>query len=67
MIKAKLEGVTAGISTIETECLANIVLPNNTTAGERIVAPDRSGLPHLLPAAGNDASKSTGPIPLTPA
>ena len=24
-------------------------------------------MPHLLPAAGNDASKSTGPIPLTPA
>ena len=34
VIKAKLEGVTAGISTIETECLANILLPNNTTAGE---------------------------------
>ena len=34
VIKAKLEAVTAGISTIETEFLANIVLPDNTTAGE---------------------------------
>ena len=34
VIKAKLEAVTTGISTIETEFLANIVLPDNSTAGE---------------------------------
>ena len=55
VIKAKLEAVTAGISTIETEYLVNIVLPDNTTAGEwmlpQIDRAYRSGemLP-LLPA-----------------
>ena len=57
VIKAKLEAVTAGISTIETEFLANIVLPDNTTAGEwmlpQIDRAYRTGeMPPLLPVAG---------------
>ena len=72
VIKAKLEAVTAGISTIETEFLANIVLPDNTTAGEwmipQIDQAYRTGeMPPLLPAAGNSDRRSTGPIPLPPA
>ena len=72
VIKAKLEAVTAGISTIETEFLANIVLPDNTTAGEwmlpQIDRAYRTGeMPPLLPAAGNSGSRPTGPIPLPPA
>ncbi len=51
VIKAKLEAVTAGISTVETEFLANIVLPDNTTAGEWMIPPDRPGLPHRRDAA----------------
>ena len=71
VIKAKLEAVTAGISTIETEFLANIVLPDNTTAGEwmlpQIDRAYRTGeMPPLLPAGGSD-TRSTGPIPLPPA
>lgn len=34
VIKAKLEAVEAGISTIEDEFLANLVLPNKQTMGE---------------------------------
>lgn len=34
VIKAKLEAVDAGISTVETEFLANIMLPGGTTVGE---------------------------------
>ena len=72
VIKAKLEAVTAGISTIETEFLANIVLPDNTTAGgwllPQIDRAYRTGkMPPLLPAAGNSGPSSTGPIPLPPA
>ena len=72
VIKAKLEAVTAGISTIETEFLANIVLPDNTTAGEwmlpQIDRAYRTGdMPPLLPAAGNSDPRSSGPIALPPA
>ena len=72
VIKAKLEAVTAGISTIETEFLANIVLPDNTTAGEwmlpQIGRAYRTGeMPPLLPAAGSSTSRPGGPIPLPPA
>ena len=67
VIKAKLEAVTAGISTIETEFLANIVLPDNTTAGEwmlpQIDRAYRTGeMPPLLPAAGHSDPRSTGPM-----
>lgn len=34
VIKAKLEAVSAGITTVEDEFLAHTVLPNNTTVGE---------------------------------
>ena len=69
VIKAKLEAVTAGISTIETEFLANIVLPDNTTAGEwmlpQIDRAYRTGeMPPLLPAAGHTGHQPAGPIPL---
>ena len=72
VIKAKLEAVTAGISTVETEFLANIVLPDNTTAGEWMLPQiDRayrtSAMPPLLPAAGHSDPRSTNPIPLPPA
>ncbi len=72
VIKAKLEAVTAGISTIETEFLANIVLPVNTTAGEwmlpQIDQAYRTGeMPPLLPAVGNGGRRAPGPIPLPPA
>ena len=72
VIKAKLAAVTAGISTIETEFLANIVLPDNTTAGEwmlpQIDRAYRTGeMPPLLPATGNSDRRSSGPIPLPPA
>ena len=72
VIKAKLEAVTAGIATIETEFLANIVLPDNTTAGDwmipQIDQAYRTGeMPPLLPAAGHIGQRSAGPIPLPPA
>ena len=74
VIKAKLEAVTAGISTIETEFLANIVLPDNTICvGEWMLPQIDRGLPNrrdAAPATGDRqryAHKSTGPIPLPPA
>ena len=72
VVKAKLEAVSAGISTIETEFLANIVLPNNTTAGDwmlpQIDQAYRTGqMPPLLPAAGNPDHRPGQPIPLPPA
>ena len=72
VIKAKLEAVTAGISTVETEFLANIVLPDNSTAGEwmipQIDQAYRTGdMPPLLPAAGNSGPRASGPIALPPA
>ena len=65
VIKAKLEAVTAGISTIETEFLANIVLPDNTTAGEWMLPQiDRAyctgEMPPLLPAAGHTGHQPSG-------
>lgn len=53
-IKAKLEAVTAGITTFEDEFLAHIMLPNGTTVGEHIkpgiaLAYDRGEVPALLP------------------
>ena len=72
VIKAKLEAVTAGISTLETEFLANIVLPDNTTAGEWMIPQiDQTyctgEMPPMLPATGNSDRRSSGPIPLPPA
>ena len=64
--------MTAGISTIESEFLANIVLPDNTTAGEwmipQIDQAYRTGqMPSLLPATRNSDRRSSGPIALPPA
>ena len=69
VIKAKLEAVTAGISTVEAEFLANVVLPDNRTAGEwmlpQIDRAYRTGeMPPMLPAA---AGPRDGPIALPPA
>jgi hypothetical protein len=54
VIKAKLEAVEAGISSLEQEFLSNILLPNNQTVGEyaipEIAAAYETGkMPKLLP------------------
>ena len=72
VIKAKLEAVTAGISTIETEFLANIVLPDNTTAGEWMLpqidqAYRTREMPPLLPLGSGPDRRLDRPIPLPPA
>ena len=56
VIKAKLEAVEAGITSIEQEFLPNMVLPDNTTVGENMLPRLReiiaSGhLPPMLPTA----------------
>ena len=61
--------MAAGISTVEAEFLANVVLPDNRTAGEwmrpQIDQAYRTGeMPPMLPAA---AGPSSGPIALPPA
>lgn len=38
VLKAKLEAVDAGITTIEHQFLPNILLPDNTTIGDRLTA-----------------------------
>ena len=55
VIKAKLEAVESGISILENEFLANIVLPDGSTAGEwmrpQIAEAYRIGaMPQMLPA-----------------
>lgn len=54
VIKAKLEATECGISTFESEFLANIVLPDGTTAGEfmlpQVAAAYQTGnMPAMLP------------------
>lgn len=56
IIKAKLEAVAAGITTIEREFIADVVMPNNATVGQwlapQIEAAYASGkMPPLLPEA----------------
>ena len=73
VIKAKLEAISAGISTVEAEFLANIVLPDNTTAGDWLLpqierAYQQGDMPPLLPAAGNEPQRRhPRPIALPPA
>jgi hypothetical protein len=60
IIKAKLEAIEAGISTIEREFLADIMLPNGSTAGEwlqpQIAAIYESGqMPATLPGLPSPA------------
>lgn len=58
VVKAKLEAVEAGISTIEREFLDSVVLPNGSTVGEW-VAPQlrevygRGTMPALMPGASD--------------
>ena len=57
VVKAKLEAVTAGISTFETEFLGHIVLPNGQTTAEWIApqldaAYQTGAMPSHLPALG---------------
>jgi hypothetical protein len=54
VIKAKLEAVEAGISTVEDEFLAHVVLPDGSTVGQWAapqlrVAYSRGEMPALLP------------------
>lgn len=57
VIKAKLEAVTVGISTIEREFLADIVLPGGGTVGDSVMAQ----LPHL-PSDGAGRLMLTGRV-----
>jgi len=59
IIKAKLEAVASGISTIEREFIADIVMPNNQTVGQwlapQIETAYQSGrMPPLLLNEGNE-------------
>lgn len=59
VIKAKLEAVDSGISTIEDEFMAHIVLPDGQTVGDFMkpqiaIAYDRGDMPPLLTWAGSD-------------
>lgn len=54
VIKAKLEAVSAGITTLDAEFLAHILLPDGSTVGDRTLpqldaAYAGNGLPALLP------------------
>jgi hypothetical protein len=56
VIKAKLEAVAAGITTVEQEFLAHIQLPNGSTVGEWVrpqleIAYARNEMPALLPGS----------------
>ena len=58
VIKAKLEAVAAGITTVEDEFLAHIVLPNGATVGEwarpqLAIAYESQRMPALMPGSGS--------------
>lgn len=58
VIKAKLEAVETGISTIEREFLADVMLPNGSTIGawaapQLALVYERGGTPALLPGASS--------------
>ena len=64
VLKAKLEAVEAGITTIEQEFLADMVIPGDVTVGETLLprlddALNTGRMPDLLPGGGA--------IPLPPA
>lgn len=57
VIKAKLEAVEAGITTVEQEFLAHVVLPSGGTVGEwaapqLAIAYERNVMPAIMPGAG---------------
>lgn len=63
VVKAKLEAVEAGITTVEQEFLANMVLPDNSTVSETLIprlheAVVEGRIPPMLP------SGESGQIPL---
>jgi hypothetical protein len=58
VIKAKLEAVEAGISSVEDEFLAHVMLPNGSTvrdwmAPQLALAYERNSMPALLPGSGS--------------
>lgn len=58
VIKAKLEAVAAGISTVEREFLADVVLPDGSTVGDWAspqiaIAYERQQMPALLPGGAS--------------
>lgn len=58
VIKAKLEAVEAGITTVEQEFLAHIVLPDGSTVSEWVapqlaIAYQRNEMPALLPGGAS--------------
>ena len=62
VIKAKLEAVDAGITTVEQEFLAHIVLPDGRTVGQHTLpaiatAYESGEMPQLLPGSGQDLSQ----------
>jgi hypothetical protein len=58
VLKAKLEAVASGISTLETEFLAGIVLPNGMTIGQAVLPrlSEAVSSGRLLPPAGGTES-----------
>ncbi len=61
VVKAKLEAVAAGISTLEAEFLANIVLPDNNTAGEWMIPQIEQAYRTCCPP--RDGSGTVPPVP----
>lgn len=60
VIKAKLEAVSSGITTLEQEFLAHIVMPDGHTVGEHTrpaieAAYETGQMPPMLPGGGQDA------------
>jgi hypothetical protein len=58
VIKAKLEAVEAGISSVEDEFLSFIMLPNGSTVGEWVQPQiervyESGSMPALLPGSGS--------------
>jgi hypothetical protein len=58
IVKAKLEAVEAGISTVEREFLADVMLADGTTVGawaapQLALVYERGGTPALLPGGGS--------------
>lgn len=54
IIRAKLEAIESGVSTVESEFMADIMLPSGETVGEWVkpqlgIVYDRGGMPALLP------------------
>ncbi|HLL69105.1 MAG TPA: hypothetical protein VK453_25820 [Micromonosporaceae bacterium] len=59
VIKAKLEAVEAGITTVEQEFLAHIVLPDGSTVGDwaapqLAMAYESGSMPALMPGSGGE-------------